>query len=351
MHATTMYAPGEESVLEELHDSAKKLTGEAAKASRMFFFYRWADTRIKIRNEDDTFNLAGLREAIIDATGPSKAAWADVDGIASLQFLSADADPDYAERVWLGRKKQRTEIAFDVEAWKRHRRWTTDPETGLTTIAEHQPTPTAVPYRIAKDALVALGFDGSRGSVDPHRSPDHTGLVATEISTGFQQKLGHWDPADYPGRMIPRDQVDIVMDDAFEYFTVWRLYADPPDWDSEIAGWVGKWGKERVVEWFTYRERPIGFATANYAKAIASGECTNDGDPELTAHIGHAHKRLVNARDDHGERLWTIQKERDGSQLKIDLAMAGDLSWECRTDAIAAGVLTVEVAEPWVLVR
>jgi hypothetical protein len=43
MHATTMYAPGEGSVLEEIHDAAKKLTGEAAKASRMFFFYRWAD--------------------------------------------------------------------------------------------------------------------------------------------------------------------------------------------------------------------------------------------------------------------------------------------------------------------
>ena len=45
-------------------------------------------------------------------------------------------------------------------------------------------------------------------------------------------------------------------------------------------------------------------------------------------------------RDDNGNRLWTIQKEREGSQLKIDLAMCGILSWEARNDAVSAGVLT-----------
>jgi hypothetical protein len=128
----------------------------------------------------------------------------------------------------------------------------------------------------------------------------------------------------------------------FHQFNVWRLYADPPDWDSEIAMWKSKYGEEVVREWPTWRERPIGFVMANYAKAIETGECINDGDDAFTAHIGHAHRRYVNARDDRGERLWTLQKEREGSQLKIDLAMAGGLSWECRTDAIAAGALNLE---------
>lgn len=321
MHATTMYAPGEGSVIEELHDAARKLVGEESHASRMFFFYRWADKRIRIHTEDGSIDRDGLRAAIVDASGPAKARWADVDGIAELQFLAPGADPDYAERVWLNRPKQRTEIAFDVEAWRRNAR----PD-----------------HRIPAGALIVLGFDGSRGSVDPNRSPDTTGLVATEVSTGFQQRVGFWDPADYPDRQIPRQLVDIAMDDAFGFFDVWRLYADPPDWDSEIASWIGRWGKDRVVEWFTWRERAIGNAVANYAKAIASGECSNDGDPVFTAHIGHAHKRLVNARNDRGERLYTIQKEREGSQLKIDLAMAGALSWEARNDAIGAGALNVK---------
>lgn len=323
MHATTMYAPGEGSVVEELHDAGRKLAGEAAKTSRMFFFYRWADTRIKIHNEDGSLNRANLRKAIIDATGPAKIKWSDPEGIAALQFLAPGADPDYAERVWLGRGVKRNEIAFDAEAWKSKRNSRPD-------------------YRIPKGAQIVLGFDGSRGSVDPNRAPDHTGLIATEIATGFQEKFGHWDPAEYADRQIPRDQVDIAMDDAFTDYEVWRLYADPPDWDSEIAAWVGRWGKERVIEWFTWRERAMGNAIANYAKAIASGECLNDGDPAFAAHIGHAHKRLVNARDDKGDRLSTIQKEREGSLLKIDLAMAGALSWEARTDAIAAGVLNIK---------
>lgn len=323
MHATTAYAPGEGSVAEGMHDAAKKLTGEAAHLSRMFFFYRWADTRIRIHNEDGSFDRKALREAIIDASGPVAAKWSDIEGIAELQFLAPTADADYAERVWLNRTLKRSEIAFDIEAFKlAAEKW----------LREHPG------YRIPDGVLVALGFDGSRGSADPRRAPDHTGLIATEIATGFQQKLGHWDGATYSDRQIPRAEVDLVMDDAFTRFNVWRLYADPPDWDPEIAAWRGRYG-ERVFEWFTWRERAMGYAVANYAQAIAMGNVPNDGDPTFTAHIGHAHKRYVSARDDKGERLYVIQKEREGSQLKIDLGSAGTLSWEARSDAISAGAL------------
>lgn len=323
MHATTSYAPGEKSVIEDLHDAARKLTGDAARASRMFFFYRWADTRIKIRNEDGSWSQDGLRRAIIDASGPSVAQWSDPDGIAALQFTGAGADPNYAERVWLNRLLRRTVVAFDAEAWKRNER---------------------LGHQIPAGALVTAGFDGSRGTDDPRRVPDHTGLVVTEIETGFQTKFGHWDPADYEGRKIPRHLVDQAIDDLFERWTVVRLYADPPDWDSEIAAWIAKYGGDKVIEWHTWRERQAGFACANYARAIEIGEVLNDGDPVFAAHVGHAHRRPVNARDDKGERLWTIRKEHEGSQLKIDLGMCGVLSWEARTDAVTAGALNPEPA-------
>ena len=328
MHATTMYAPGEGSVIEELHDAARKMTPAEARTSRLFLFYRWADTRIKIRHEDGTLDRAAVREAIIDASGPIKSRWSDPDGIAAVQFFAPGADPEYAERTWLNRGLKRSEIAFDVEAWKRHA--------------------TNDGYRIADGALVTLGLDGSRGTADARKPADHTGLVATEVSTGFQQMLGHWDPATFEDKRIPRNDVDAAVADAFTRFDVWRLYADPPDWDSEIAAWRAQHG-ERVFEWFTWRERAMGFACANYAKAIVSGEVSNDGNPAFAAHVGHAHKRLVSARDEHGERLWVIQKEREGSALKIDLATCGVLSWEARTDAIAAGVLAVtdKVPQIW----
>ena len=326
MMVTTAYAPGEGSVAEEMHDAARKLTGAAAQKSRMFFFYRWADTRIEIHDEDGSFNDAKLEAAIIDASGPTTAAWSDPAGIASLQFKAPGADPDYAERVWLNRLIRRTQVAFDAEAWKRAVR----------------------EYVIPKGAAVVLSFDGSRGSDDPTYPPDHTGLVVTEIASGWQDLLGGWDPADYPGRRIPRDLVAIAVDDAFTQFAVNRMYADPPGWDPEIAEWQAKYGEEKVIGWFTWRERPISFACGNYAQAIASGEATHSGNEDFAAHIGHAHKRPVNVRDSDGNRLWTIQKERPHSPLKIDYAMCGVLGWEARTDALASGAMNV-TTEPSIL--
>ncbi|HET6498190.1 MAG TPA: terminase, partial [Coriobacteriia bacterium] len=51
----------------------------------------------------------------------------------------------------------------------------------------------------------------------------------------------------------------------------------------------------------------------------------------------NAVRRVLTLRDDKGEKLWTIYKERPDSPMKIDAAMAGALSWEARRDAIAAG--------------
>ena len=316
MHATTAYAPGEESVAEEFHDAARAMTGETARNSRMFFFYRWADTRIEIRNEDGTWNESRLRDAVIDASGPVVAAWSDIDSIVHMQFMDAGADPEYGERVWLNRTVKRSQQAFDAQAFKELAR----PE-----------------YRIPKGALVVLSFDGSRGVAEGSRyTPDHSGLMATEVSTGFQQVLGHWDPLLYGGQ-VPRDEVNTEVDAAFTDYKVWRFYYDPPGWDSEGAAWAMKHGKDVVQEWFTWRERPMAFACSNYDQAIRTGAVSHDGHDALVAHVGHAHKRLVNARDEGAKRMWTIQKEREGSLLKIDLAVTAVIGWEARNDAIREG--------------
>jgi hypothetical protein len=325
-HLTTMYAPGEGSVAEDLHDAARKMTPAERKRSRMFFFYRWADEKIKIRDEDGNYIPESLHRAIVNASGPVISRWSDPDDIARRQFLAPGADGVYAERVWLGRGRRRLELAFDAESWKRNTR------KGMKLLNEP----------------VVLSFDGSRGSPVPTYIPDHSGLVATGIKTGLQVVLGDWDPADYPGRMIPRDEVEVCVDEAFRTLDVWRLYGDPPEWGPEMATWAAKYGETRVLLWWTRRDLQMGLACANYAKAIEAGLVLNDGDPALAAHVGHCHRRLVNARDDRGERLWTVQKERPGSPLKIDLAVCGIIGWEGRNDAIAAGALHTPNLEPLV---
>lgn len=311
MHATTMYQPGEGSVAEDIHETVRKLTPEQARRSRTFFFYRWADQRIHIRHDDDTWDLDGLRRAVIDSRGPVGSEWSDIDSIIELQFTGEGADPEYAERVWLNRPKQKSLLAFDAERWKALAR--TD-------------------HECAHD-VITLGFDGAKVE-------DHCALIATCVRCGHQWPLGIWDPTEYETVERLIEAVDAAVDDAFRDHRVALMYADPPYWKDELAGWAARHGERIVLKWETWRNRPMGFACRAYAQAISDGRLSHPGDATFTAHVGRAYRKRVNDRDDKGEHLWTVQKEREHSPLKIDAAVAAVLSWEARTAAIAAGALT-----------
>lgn len=187
-------------------------------------------------------------------------------------------------------------------------------------------------HTVPAKAIVALGFDGSK-------TGDHTALIATEVATGHQFVLGIWAPEEHGGE-IPRDVVDAIVDAAFARFDVVRMYADPPYWKDELAAWAGRYGDKVVSKWETWRNRPMGFATRNFATAVASAGMTHDGDERFTRHILNAQRKPLNERDDKGQNLWSVQKETPDSPKKVDAAVAAILSWEARNDAIAAGALS-----------
>jgi phage terminase large subunit-like protein len=177
-----------------------------------------------------------------------------------------------------------------------------------------------------------LGFDGSRFN-------DATGLIATHIATGYQWLLGVWEhPHGIENWEVPEPEVDAAVKAAFEKWDVWRMYADPPYWETTVAKWAGQFGEERVLAWWSNRTKAMAYAIKSFSNAIASGELTHDGSVAYARHIGNACRRTVAIRDDQGIQLWTMYKERSDSPHKIDLAMAGVLSWEARCDALAAGV-------------
>ena len=127
----------------------------------------------------------------------------------------------------------------------------------------------------------------------------------------------------------------------FGRWNVWRLYAVPWGWGSELVSWASRWGSGKdgkVWEWPTNRWTAVAAAVGNYATAIQLGEVTHDGHPDFARHIGNACRRTLTLRDADGVPLWVIQKDRPGSPQKMDAAMAGVLSWEARTDAVAAGM-------------
>ena len=127
------------------------------------------------------------------------------------------------------------------------------------------------------------------------------------------------------------------MRTAFEQFEVWRLYADPPYWQSWIAQWRKEFGEERVIEWFTTRTRQMENAIEGYDTAIKRSTLSHAGQLEMERHIANACRREVSPAQGAESALYVITKDRPDSPNKIDYAMAGVLSWEARTDAVASG--------------
>lgn len=300
---TTAPAPGEGSVAEDTMDYARQVAEGKVQDSKLFFFHRQAS------DEHDMTTREGIRAAVLEASGPT-AAWSDVDGIVA-QWDDPTADRTYLERVWLNRLVRASERAFDVELWG--------------SLARDG-------YEAPAGATITLGFDGARWN-------DATALVATEVATGYQWLLGLWErPQNVLEWEVPQAEVDAAVASAFERWNVWRMYADPPYWESLVAEWAGRFGETRVVAWWTNRWKAMAFACKSFANAQAAGELCHDGNRRLAAHVGHACRRTVTVRDDQGLPMWVIYKERQDSPHKIDAAMAAILSWQARNDALTAGV-------------
>lgn len=309
LETTTAPAPGEGSVAESTMAYARQVFSGAITDSRLFYFHRQAS------DAHDLTTDAGVRAAVLEASGPV-AEWSDIDAIVE-QWRDPSSDRTYLERVWLNRVIRGAERAFDAEAWR--------------SLVDQQPIP--------ERSLVVLGFDGSRRQ-------DATALVATHVLTGIQWPIGIWQrPLHVEDWEVPVHEVDVAVADAFRRYNVWRLYADPPYWETYIAKWAGEFGAERVIEWWTNRQKPMAYAVRAYAQAIGAGEVKHNGDRLLAEHIGNAVRRPLAFVDEDGKPLWVIQKERPDSPAKIDAAMAAVLAWEARNDAVAKGIADHSVYE------
>lgn len=243
--------------------------------------------------------------------------WVDLDRIeVEAVALIDQGDPGQAERFFANRKRAAEGAAFDAERW-----------------AELEAART-----VDDGALVVVGVDGARWD-------DALAIVATEVDTGYQWAVGIWERPvnaadDYEH---PEAEVDGALIDLFERYAVWRVYVDPQKIEHLVDRWRGRWNqtddrqKQRVVEWWTNRPKPIGYAVRAYKAAQTAGDLTHDETRTFARHIANARKQPLLVKDEDRRPLYTLCKDRKGSANKIDAAMAGVLSWEARGDAIAAG--------------
>lgn len=312
LETTTAPEPGAGSVAEGTMDYARSVVDGRVSDAGLFFFHRQAG------DEHDLTKAEGARAAVIEASGPA-ASWRNIDAVLR-RWSDPTTDLAYWERVWANRLVKGASQAFDVVRWKQ----------------------LAKPREVKRGALITLGFDGAQFH-------DSTAIVATDVEAGYQWMPGLWEcPEGAAGEhwQVPTAEVDALVHFLFSEYRVWRLYADPPYWQSWIAAWAGEFDKDapadkcRVIEWWTNRRKPMTMALENYRTAMTDASVSHDGDPRLTRHLGNSRKaEIPGMRDEQGKALYLIQKERPDSPHKIDGAMAGCLSWEARTDAIAAGAL------------
>lgn len=308
LEVTTAPEPGLKSVAEETMDFARAIHDGKVREPRLFYFHREAS------DEHDLDTEEGARAAAIEASGKEAAKWRDIDGVVAM-WSDPTTDRRWWERVWCNKLVRSSMQAFDAKLFKE-------------LAVEESP--------VKEGDLITLGFDGAI-------FVDATAIVATHVETGYQWTVGVWEqPFGHYDWRVPEEEVDDAVEDMFARFDVWRMYGDPPYWQSWIANWKSKFGDKTVIEWWTNRRQQMTRALENYDTAIKTSILTHDGDSRLIQHVGNAFRHDIALRDQDGRLQWLIRKERPDSPRKIDCAMASVLSWEARTDCIASGVSKIE---------
>ena len=301
------HAPGEDSDAEHDYEAWMKISQGLSKATGILYDSIEApETDL----DDDASVLAGIGYARGDSI------WVSPERLLE-EVRDPRTSPATSRRFYLNQIKAEEDKPFDRQRW-----------------AELKSK-----YLVPEGSLITLGFDGSL-------TRDHTALIGTDVITGHQWVVGYWEPETIEGETrIDFRSVSQTVEYAFERWQVWRMNADPYKWGAYISEWAGKYGEDVVVSWSTTQYRKMAHSLAQYRTAINSKQLTHDGDVRFTASMQNAHKHMQNFRDDDGELMWVIQKERPDSPLKIDAAVAGALSWEARSAAIAAGATLVEASE------
>lgn len=290
---TNAWDPAEHSVAQRTSES---------KSKDLYRDHRLAPARLSYRKK------AERRRIHVHVYGDSW--WVNLDSIEAEAAELLEVDPAQAERFFGNRSRAAQDAAFDPARWK--------------ALA----SPTLV---IADKELVVAGVDGARFD-------DALAIIATHVETGHQ-----WD-VDIIERPLDADddyehdadRADGAMADLFDRFDMWRVYVDPQWIDHLFDRWQGRYGDKKILPWYTNRPKPIAYAVRNYLEAQIAGDLTHDGSTVFAQHIANARRRSLNIRDDKGRPMFTLGKETANSPLKIDGAMAGVISWECRGDAIAA---------------
>lgn len=321
------YAPGDKTVAEKSFAAHAQQEKRAAKAGSrakrtILLDHREAPDSVDVYDDDS------LKEGLAIAYGDSadvNGGWVNLDRIVD-EFWDPDNELEDSRRFFLNQVLARADS------------WLTQPE--LTAVKRSN-------IVVADGEMITLGFDGARGR--KRGITDATALIACRVRDGHIFELPFncvWEqPEKFPKNETwspPAAEVVAAVEAAFKKYRVIGFYADPAMWESYIAKWEAKYGKQLLVkstkahpiEWWMTGQRSGAKIAAlkSFKDALLDLELTYDGGAFLTAH-------MLNARMELKGNGIDITKKNPDSADKIDAAIAAVLAWTARLDAIAAGAL------------
>lgn len=322
LEATTMFAPGQNSVAEKTYGEAEALrTGKKKRGGhRLMYDHRYGHI-VDLRDE------ATLRVAIREAYGEALL-WMDEESLVNA-FYDTRRTAANNRRFFLNAQTSAADAWVTKEQWEACKR----PDLAL------------------RDGdLVCLGFDGSVRE-------DSTALVAVRVDDGHAELLAVWEKPTDLGEddewQVDRVSVDAAIAKAMRRFQVAGLYADPAHWQDYLDKWNNEFGEAmqvrasaaRPLEWWTNRPRPMVAALERLHEAICEQRVSYTPADDRVGREAELslilQEHVLNARRREQGRVGiTIGKIRPKSPRKIDACMALCLAWECRNDAVAAGVLS-----------
>jgi hypothetical protein len=304
LDTTTSYRPGQRSVAETAHDRAQEILDGKSKRSAGFYWNHREGVAVDDW-DDDAQVLASMREAYGEA-----AEWHDLDRTLAEEIRNPEAEEADSRRYFCNQVYTYSDQWMSKDVWSERE------------LAES----------IAKGEPIALGFDGAQYE-------DSTVLVACRMSDGHLVALGAWEKPRGPegkGWETPRGLVRDAVREAFDTFTVARMYCDPKEWRSEIDAWRGAYGDKVVVEFDTNRPKQMAEALERFHTAAITSQLSHDPSGPLgevlTDHV-------LNARKSESVRggYVAIRKPVINGMRKIDGAVSAVLAYEARGDAIASG--------------
>ncbi|MFJ8760835.1 terminase [Streptomyces cyaneofuscatus] len=334
------FTPGEGSVAENSAADYQAIIDGRSRARGILVDHREApgDTDMT----DEASLVAGLRYAYGDSSDhpdgcvlhdpPCPPGWSPIDGIHAA-FYDTSNQPQDLRADFLN------QITHASDAWLSQPEVRASSDLGRTVRAGDR---------------IVLGFDGSRKRA--RGVTDATALIGCRLSDGHLFTIGVWEAPRHPvigpdGKpvewQVPVVEVLAAVAEAFATYDVVGMYADPAKWESHVADWEAAYGprlqvkstRNHPIEWWMTggRSTLIVRALEKFHTALTECELTHDGASALVRH-------LLNARRRKTRSGIMIMKSNPDSPDKIDAAVAAVLAWQCRLDAIAAG-LAVEPEE------